>query len=76
MRTPTVAILVAALGGLLATVIYAATFLLGVAIITAPTPAPTVTVTAPATPQEDEPGFDCRIHGDLTCGPVTTPIAR
>jgi hypothetical protein len=34
-------------------------------------PAQTVAVPTPApTPQEDEPGWDCRIHGNQRCGEV------
>ena len=29
---------------------------------------PRVGITVP-TPEEDEPGFDCRIHGNKVCGP-------
>jgi hypothetical protein len=31
-------------------------------------PSPSVGVVVP-TPEEDEPGFDCRIHGNKVCGP-------
>ncbi|MFJ5121909.1 hypothetical protein [Kitasatospora sp. NPDC088548] len=40
------------------------------ASILAIAPANPATTTAP---DEDEPGFDCRIHGNRICGPTPAP---
>lgn len=35
-------------------------------------PAPETSVTPEREPEEDEPGFDCRLHGNRTCYPQET----
>lgn len=53
----------------------AAALLTGCGAVAEATPAPVKTITAtPATLQEDDPGFDCAVHGNRICG--ANPLER